>query len=891
MQGTHENKTKTPVMKILLPFLILVLLLLESAVNKETSCRAAETNVIMSWVAPYNISACKTMAQADFGLCDPKDGLTRVGLQFWVINTNGTIKYSYNGGMATDADVAWWTNWGQANGIKILLTVYNNDGNWNWELARSAFATNRTTLVNALLSEVDRLNLDGVDIDFEGIGSFDSDRAAFNVFVRELSTGLKQRGKLLTIDSFPYIWNAPNINWWSDWVGYVDNIHSMGYNELYEGGTDWHKYSVQQYYGMNAGFDSKTVLMGMPAWSTSMSSWGVSSGRGTSAQAHVQEVRYDLPNGSTGIAIWDMQLLGWQNSELWCEIAGLKGTSPVNSDPVANFSYSASDLNVVFAETSSDSDGTIVSWWWNFGDGITSAQRNPSHTYSVDGNYAVSLTVTDDDGATDILTKTVSVCLDSDNDGACDTSDRCPGFDDRIDTDGDGVPDGCDNCESKTAAFSPNPLTHYGLGSNSATLSFQPKDRDVSFTISGISMKGGVPKSKYTEKVTVTWSDGTNTLTYGIFSAATVSAANISIPGFVQSVTVRLEDGLDGDSGSGVMSIDFSPVSYCTERETCIDSDNDGVCDTNDGCPDDPNKTAPGACGCGVADTDLDRDGIPACTDVNDNDPCIPNPDSPACNPDPCREIITDSFETGFGNWTDGGLYVDRLTGTAKSGAYSIRLSDNEGAASSLISNSLNLSAFSGVNVSFWYYPESMESGEDFMFEVSTNGGGLFSTLGNWVAGTHFTNNAWNAVQLTVPSFSANTVFRIRCDAGDRKDKIYIDDITVTGCTGPMNLIPKKSSLSPDPERLPLSPRVRIYPNPASNYLNIAFEHFEGKTTVVSLFNANGQLVKAISLDVNSRQVVQIDLGGFSGGLYLVRLTDTENKILKSERVIIQDNR
>ena len=40
------------------------------------------------------------------------------------------------------------------------------------------------------------------------------------------------------------------------------------------------------------------------------------------------------------------------------------------------------------------------------------------------------------------------------------------------------------------------------------------------------------------------------------------------------------------------------------------DSDGDGTPDCNDGCPNDPAKTAPGICGCGVADTDTDGDGI-----------------------------------------------------------------------------------------------------------------------------------------------------------------------------------------------------------------------------------------------------------------------------------------
>lgn len=46
-----------------------------------------------------------------------------------------------------------------------------------------------------------------------------------------------------------------------------------------------------------------------------------------------------------------------------------------------------------------------------------------------------------------------------------------------------------------------------------------------------------------------------------------------------------------------------------------IDADGDGVGDAVDGCPNDANKTAPGQCGCGNADTDSDGDGTSDCTD------------------------------------------------------------------------------------------------------------------------------------------------------------------------------------------------------------------------------------------------------------------------------------
>ena len=62
------------------------------------------------------------------------------------------------------------------------------------------------------------------------------------------------------------------------------------------------------------------------------------------------------------------------------------------------------------------------------------------------------------------------------------------------------------------------------------------------------------------------------------------------------------------------------------------DTDGDGTADCNDGCPTDPAKTAPGACGCGVADTDSDSDGTPACNDGCPNNPTLTAPGACGCD-------------------------------------------------------------------------------------------------------------------------------------------------------------------------------------------------------------------------------------------------------------------
>ncbi len=82
---------------------------------------------------------------------------------------------------------------------------------------------------------------------------------------------------------------------------------------------------------------------------------------------------------------------------------------PGNTPPSASFTDSVDGLKVSFTDTSSDSDGSIASRSWDFGDGASSSSANPSHTYTSAGSYTVTLTVTDDDGATDSTSKQVSV--------------------------------------------------------------------------------------------------------------------------------------------------------------------------------------------------------------------------------------------------------------------------------------------------------------------------------------------------------------------------------------------------------------------------------------------------------------------------------------------------
>ena len=88
---------------------------------------------------------------------------------------------------------------------------------------------------------------------------------------------------------------------------------------------------------------------------------------------------------------------------------------PSNQSPVAaagaNVTSGFAPLTVNFSSQGSyDPDGSIVSYAWNFGDGTPgSNQANPSHLYSNVGNYTATLTVTDNNGATNSRSVGISV--------------------------------------------------------------------------------------------------------------------------------------------------------------------------------------------------------------------------------------------------------------------------------------------------------------------------------------------------------------------------------------------------------------------------------------------------------------------------------------------------
>lgn len=293
---------------------------------------------VMGWVPAYALPASMAALESNPAIAK---GLSRLGLQFWNPSQSGEgvvfAAVDQTGKKLLAADVLRFRDWARRHRIKVFLTVYNNSqltGKWDWALARRAFSDHPGAFADALVREMNRYQLDGIDLDLEGEGEHELDRAAYAHFVAELALRLRPAGKLLTVDSFHSPCdNAPNMRWWPDWQGKVDAIHSMGYADLYEGSTEVFtppgqsvcadgaaifKYSWQLQQAAQAGYRPQQILLGLPTW---LEDWG-SGGLGTAPDAHVREVQAL----GAGLALWDLQLgaKNWRSDSTWNAIRALR---------------------------------------------------------------------------------------------------------------------------------------------------------------------------------------------------------------------------------------------------------------------------------------------------------------------------------------------------------------------------------------------------------------------------------------------------------------------------------------------------------------------------------------------------------------------------------------
>ncbi len=136
---------------------------------------------------------------------------------------------------------------------------------------------------------------------------------------------------------------------------------------------------------------SFTDISGDPGGSISSRLWDF--GDGTTATSKTVSKTLAMPGTyRVTLRVTDNQgIHNWQSLEV------VVTNGDTNEPPFASFTFPNSGLTVNFANFSTD-DGSVVSSYWEFGDGNLSNQTAPSHTFAAAGTYMVTLVVTDDMG-------------------------------------------------------------------------------------------------------------------------------------------------------------------------------------------------------------------------------------------------------------------------------------------------------------------------------------------------------------------------------------------------------------------------------------------------------------------------------------------------------------
>lgn len=149
----------------------------------------------------------------------------------------------------------------------------------------------------------------------------------------------------------------------------------------------------------NATVNNKTVEQSAPLIKTWIWEFGDSSTTSEQNPTHV----YETP-GNYNVTVL-CQLVDGVSSQIDV------GTIKVGPQPYANFywDYLDKDETCCYLVKFTDTSVGAASWNWDFGDGLTSIEQNPTHRFKEVGSYNVTLTIKDSSSATSIMTKTVQI--------------------------------------------------------------------------------------------------------------------------------------------------------------------------------------------------------------------------------------------------------------------------------------------------------------------------------------------------------------------------------------------------------------------------------------------------------------------------------------------------
>jgi PKD repeat protein len=331
-------------------------------------------------------------------------------------DTDGTILgYMWNfGDGATASGVTVSHSYATAGSYNVSLTVTDDDGlsdTSTYSLLIQESSTNQSpvAVVNGPTGA-----LVGETVIFDSGGSYDADGTIVS-YVWDFGDGgasaLAQAGARSGDSTMAHVYNAPGTYQVTLTVTDDDGLSAMA----------WHTLVVQES-GTNQ--PPVAVITG-PAGGTVGEELAFDGRDSSDNDGSVVDYAWDYGDGTTGSGQRVNHSYAapgsYQVTLTVTDDGGLSGTAthiviidqPANQPPVAVINGPTQGLVgevLTFdSSSSSDPDGAILGYTWDFGDGATTSGGTVSHSYNTAGNYDVILTVTDDDGLSDTSTYTLFI--------------------------------------------------------------------------------------------------------------------------------------------------------------------------------------------------------------------------------------------------------------------------------------------------------------------------------------------------------------------------------------------------------------------------------------------------------------------------------------------------
>ena len=197
---------------------------------------------------------------------------------------------------------------------------------------------------------------------------------------------------------------------------------------------------------------------------------------------------------------------------------------------------------------------------------------------------------------------------------------------------------------------------------------------------------------------------------------------------------------------------------------------------------------------------------------------------------------------------------------------------------SSLYSDRMDLSNATSLELSFSYFPFSMEAGDRFHVEVDSGSG--YQTYQTYVSGTDFTNQELTTANISIPSslLSGNTSVRFRSQGDEIADYIILDDIVLEVCSSTFHsdeeIVIRSRVENGEVLIDKVESSIKLWPNPVSDYLNL---------------NAGEAEIEFIEImDVSGRKIMRqengndrINVSQLQSGLHFLVIKIEEKVIVK----------